>query len=65
MKTFSQFQQQTPTYRVTCEAITSHDCNIVFEFKVEAINEKVATQKAEQVISDLNLKSVTKKMIRA
>ncbi len=60
MKTFLQLQSTIPTYSVICEALTVADCKIVFEFKVEALNEKSADEKAEQVIKDLNLKNVVK-----
>lgn len=64
MKTFSQYVQQTPIYQIVCDAKTSQDKDVRFEFKIEAINEKSASSQADELINGLNLKSVVKKLTR-
>lgn len=64
MKTFSQYIQQTPVFQIVCDAKTLQDKDVRFEFKVEAINEKLASSQADELINSLNLKSVVKKLTK-
>ena len=64
MKSFLELQSTIPTFNVICEASTCSDYKVKFEFSVTAVNEKLADEKTEIILKELNLKNVTKSFKR-
>jgi hypothetical protein len=64
MKSFLELQSTIPTFQVICEADTHSEYKVTFEFQVQAINEKVASEKADVIVNELNLKNIKKSLKR-
>lgn len=62
MKSFLELQNTIPTYNVICEALTCSDYKVRFEFSVTAVNEKLADEKVDAIVKELNLKNITKSL---